>query len=155
MKKTIILCTALLILLGGSGFAADYTKTGSVGAQFLKIAVGSRYQGMGEASVAMVNDAYSLYWNPAGLANIEGTSITFTNVNWVTDVKLNYVALGTQVEDFGTIGFSAALMSMGDMEVTTGRHRRNVYLIQFCPDGRIRPIPDYPLGFRDVDQICL
>ena len=57
MKKIIILCAALMIVLGGSGFAADYTKTGSVGAQFLKIAVGSRYQGLGEASVAVVDDA--------------------------------------------------------------------------------------------------
>ncbi len=119
MKKIILCCTALLIVLGGSGFAADFTKAGSVGAQFLKIGVGSRYQGLGEASVAIVDDAYSLYWNPAGLAYIEGTNITFTNVNWVTDVTLNYVGIGTRVEDFGTIGFSAALMSMGDMEVTT------------------------------------
>ncbi len=119
MKKVITYCTALLIVIGGSGFAADYTKTGSVGAQFLKIGVGSRYQGLGEASVAIVNDAYSLYWNPAGLANIEGTNISFTNVNWITDVTLNYVSLGTRVEDFGTIGFSATLLSMGEMEVTT------------------------------------
>lgn len=119
MKKIIIFCAALLIVLGGSGFAADYTKTGSVGAQFLKIAVGSRYQGMGEASVAVVDDAYSLYWNPAGLAYIEGTNVSFTNVNWITDITLNYVTIGTRVEDFGSIGFSAALMSMGDMEVTT------------------------------------
>jgi len=119
MKKTIIFCTALLVIIGGSGFAADFTKTGSVGAQFLKIGVGSRYQGVGEASVAIVNDAYSMYWNPAGLANVDGSNITFTNVDWVTDISLNYVALATRVEDFGSLGFSAALLSMGDMEVTT------------------------------------
>jgi hypothetical protein len=119
MKKIVAYCTALLILLGGSGFAADYTKTGSVGAQFLKIGVGSRYQGLGEASVAVADDAYSLYWNPAGLASIDGTNITFTNVNWITDVSLNYISIGTHVEDFGTLGFSATLLSMGDMEVTT------------------------------------
>jgi hypothetical protein len=110
---------AVLVLFGGTVMAADFTKTGSVGAQFLKIAVGSRYQGMGEASVAMVDDAYSMYWNPAGLANIDGSHVTFTNVDWITDVTLNYVSLGTRVEDFGSIGLSAALMSMGDMEVTT------------------------------------
>lgn len=119
MKKIALCCTALLILFGGSGFAADFTKAGSVGAQFLKIGVGSRYMGLGEASVAVVNDAYSLYWNPAGLANIEGTNVTFTNVNWITDVTLNYVGIGTRVEDFGSIGFAATLLSMGEMEVTT------------------------------------
>jgi long-subunit fatty acid transport protein len=119
MKKTVICFTAILIVLGGSGFAADYTKTGSVGAQFLKIGVGSRYQGLGEASVAVVDDAYSLYWNPAGMAYIDGSNITFTNVDWITDISLNYVGIATRIEDFGSIGFSATLLSMGDMDVTT------------------------------------
>jgi len=119
MKNLTIYTIALLLVFGAVATAADYTKTGSVGAQFLKIGVGARYQGMGEASVAMVDDAYSLYWNPAGLANIDGTDISFTNVNWITDISLNYVGLGTRVEDFGTIGFAATLLSMGEMEVTT------------------------------------
>jgi long-subunit fatty acid transport protein len=119
MKNILIASLAVLILFGGTALAADFTKTGSVGAQFLKIAVGSRYQGMGEASVAMVDDAYSMYWNPAGLANIDGSHISFTNVDWITDVTLNYLAIGTRVEDFGSIGLSASLLSMGDMEVTT------------------------------------
>ncbi|MFH1699772.1 MAG: PorV/PorQ family protein [Candidatus Zixiibacteriota bacterium] len=119
MKKVVIQIAVLLILLGGMSQADQFSKIGSVGAQFLKIGVGSRYQGLGEASVAIVNDAYSLYWNPAGLAYIEGSNLTFTNVNWVTDVNLNYVAFGTRIEDFGTLGISAALLSMGDMEVTT------------------------------------
>lgn len=119
MKKVIIYFTAFLVLCGGFASAEQFGKTGSVGAQFLKIAVGSRYQGMGEASVAIVDDAYSLYWNPAGLASIEGSNITFTNVNWMTDIALNYVSFGTRIEDFGTIGFSATMLTMGDMEVTT------------------------------------
>ena len=119
MKQVVIYGIAVLIALSGAAAAADFAKAGSVGGQFLKIAVGSRYQGLGEASVAVVNDAYSLYWNPAGLANIEGSTITFTNVNWVTDVALNYISFGTRIEDAGVIGFSAALMTMGNMEITT------------------------------------
>ncbi|MEZ5360070.1 MAG: PorV/PorQ family protein [Candidatus Zixiibacteriota bacterium] len=119
MKKVTIFSIAFLVLLGGLATADEFSKVGSVGAQFLKIGVGSRYQGIGEASVAVVDDAYSLYWNPAGLAYIEGSDLTFTNVNWVTDVSLNYVGFGTRIEDFGTIGFAATLLTMGEMDVTT------------------------------------
>jgi long-subunit fatty acid transport protein len=119
MKTIVIYALAILIICGGTAVAADFTKTGSIGAQFLKIGVGSRYQALGEASVAMVDDAYSLYWNPAGLANLDGSAVTFTNVNWITDISLNYVGVGTRVEGLGVLGFSASLMSMGDMEVTT------------------------------------
>ena len=68
MQKIAIYFMILLFLSSSGILADDMTRTGSVGAQFLKIAVGSRYQGMGESSVAVVNDAYSMYWNPAGLA---------------------------------------------------------------------------------------
>jgi len=119
MREKIKYGLIILMLACSSGYTSDLSKSGSVGAQFLKIPVGSRYQGFGEASVAMVDDAYSLYWNPAGLAHIEGSHITFTNVNWITDISLNYVAFGTHVTDVGTVGFSATLLTMGDMEVTT------------------------------------
>ena len=119
MRAKIIYSLIIMTLAWGSAFTSGLSKSGSVGAQFLKIPVGSRYQGLGEASTAMVNDAYSLYWNPAGLAQIEGSHITFTNVNWVTDIALNYVAFGTRVADVGTVGFSATLLTMGNMEVTT------------------------------------
>ncbi len=110
---------AITVLLAGLVDGSDFTKTGSVGAQFLKIAVGSRYQGLGEASAALVNDVYALYWNPAGLASVEGNAVTFTNVNWASDVALNYVAIANQVGDYGVLGFSATLLTMGDMEITT------------------------------------
>ncbi|MDD4050704.1 MAG: PorV/PorQ family protein [candidate division Zixibacteria bacterium] len=119
MMRKLLSVIAIAVLLAGLVDGSDFTKTGSVGAQFLKIAVGSRYQGLGEASAALVNDAYSLYWNPAGLASIEGNAVTFTNVNWVSDVALNYVAIANQVGDYGVLGFSATLLTMGDMEITT------------------------------------
>lgn len=119
MKRIFIFSTIALLACAGMAVAGSDQRVGSVGAQFLKIGVGSRYQALGEASVALVNDAYSLYWNPAGLASIEGSSVTFTNVNWLTDVSLNYVGFGTRLGDKGVIGFAATLLTMGDMEITT------------------------------------
>lgn len=119
MKKIAIYFIVLLLLYSGGVLADDLTRAGSVGAQFLKIAVGSRYQGMGESSVAVVNDAYSMYWNPAGMANVEANNIAFTNVDWLAGVRLNYIAVSSRIEGFGVIGFSATLMDIGEMEVTT------------------------------------
>jgi len=115
MKRIIIIL--LLGLLAGST-SADFSKVGSAGAQFLKIGVGSRYQGMSEASVAIVNDIYAMYWNPAGLVEIEDNAIGFTNVNWVLDIDLNYVAAAKYFEDIGVFGVSATVLSMDDQEIT-------------------------------------
>ena len=45
------------------------------GAIFLLIAPGARAGGMGEAQVAVANDAYASYWNPAGLGFLEGREL--------------------------------------------------------------------------------
>ncbi|MDZ4723411.1 MAG: PorV/PorQ family protein [candidate division Zixibacteria bacterium] len=99
--------------------AQQQTKVGSAGAQFLKIGVGSRYQAMGEAAVAQANDIYALYWNPAGLASLENGAVSFTNVNWVADLDLNYVAIAKNFEDAGVFGVSAMVLSGADQEITT------------------------------------
>lgn len=116
MKKLIII--SVFLLFTGS-ILADNTNVGSSGAQFLKIGVGSKYQGMAEASVAVANDVYAMYWNPAGLTSIENSSISFTNVNWFLDVDLNYFGFAHYFEDVGVFGVSAMVLSMGNQEITT------------------------------------
>jgi hypothetical protein len=116
VRKFAIILVALL--MAGSA-SANFSKVGASGAQFLKIGVGSKYQAMGEASVAVANDIYATYWNPAGLAEIENTAVGFTNVNWILDINLNYVALAKYFEDVGVFGLSATVLSMGDQEITT------------------------------------
>ncbi len=109
----------IFILLVSTGYSDEFSKVGTAGAQFLKIGVGARYIGMGEASVAMVDDAYSMYWNPAGMAGMEQTEFAFTNVNWVENVDLNFISFAKPMEFGGTIGFSMSLLNIGQMEETT------------------------------------
>lgn len=116
MKKII---SILSILLVAGAASAQVNKAGTAGAQFLKIGVGSKYQGMGEASAATVNDIYAIYWNPAGLTQIENGQIGFTKVNWLLDIDLNYVAFARRYENFGVIGVSATVLTMDDQEITT------------------------------------
>jgi len=113
-----ILCILLTVCIAATA-SAEWSQVGASGAQFLKIGVGSRYQAMGEASVATANDVYAMYWNPAGLVEVENWSVGFTNVNWLADVDLNYVGMAHYFEDVGTFGFSATVLSMDDQEITT------------------------------------
>jgi len=46
-------------------------RAGTAMGQFLKIGVGGRAASMGEAFVAVANDASALYWNPAGITQLE------------------------------------------------------------------------------------
>lgn len=116
MKK--ILTYMVVSLLVTISVFATPKKVGNSGAQFLKIAVGSKYQAIGEASVAIVDDVYSMYWNPAGLASIENAEVSFTNVNYLLDINYNYFGYAKAYEDVGVFGVSAAVLSMQDQEIT-------------------------------------
>ncbi len=116
--KRIIAIIVLIAALMQTAWPAT-SRSGLSGAQFLKIGVGSRYQGLGEAAVAVVNDVYSMYWNPAGLSEIEHSAVSFTSVDWLLDIKLNHAAIALNFEDVGVFGISATMLSMGEQEITT------------------------------------
>ena len=69
----------LLVILSFSPMSAQ----SEAGAIFLLIAPGARAGGMGEAQVAVANDAYASYWNPAGLGFLDGTELALMHVNWL------------------------------------------------------------------------
>jgi len=117
--KALIFTLGMLLLAGTAASAGEFSKVGSVGAQFLKIGMGARYIGLGEASAAIADDAYAMYWNPAGMALMEETEFAFTNVDWVEDIRLNYVSFAKPMGFGGTVGFSMTMLNVGDMEETT------------------------------------
>jgi hypothetical protein len=109
----------MLLLWCGTAMAGEFSKSGSVGAQFLEIGVGARYNGMGEATAATVRDVYSMYWNPAGLTGISSSELAFTTIDYPADINLNYVAYAKRFEGLGVLGASVTVLSMSDQEITT------------------------------------
>jgi len=63
MKRTAFLCVLVLLTV-----LKPLNGQSEAGAVFLLISPGARAGGMGEAQVAVANDVYASYWNPAGLA---------------------------------------------------------------------------------------
>jgi len=98
---------------------AQFSKRGTSGAQFLKIGVGARAQGMGGAFTALANDASTLYWNPAGIARIANMEMIFSYTNWFTDINHSFFGFVYNAGSLGSIGISLTSVNMGDMEITT------------------------------------
>jgi hypothetical protein len=96
---------------------AKFSKVGTTGANFLKISAG-RAAGMGDAFVAIADDASATWFNPAGLANVKRQA-HLNHADWFTDINHDYLSVVLPVENFGTVGFSVTALTMGSMEVTT------------------------------------
>ena len=74
----------LIPLLGGQ-------RAGISSLQFLKLGAGARAAGMGEAFVAVADDASALYYNPAGLAQFDDNEIMFTHTTWLIDLEHEFL----------------------------------------------------------------
>lgn len=112
-------CGLLLGVLAGAAFAGSSERTGTSGANELRIPVGPRSTALGGTTVADVSGPEALFWNPAGLATLQGTDAYFSHLSYIADMNVNYFALTTKVGSFGNIGFSAKMLDVGDVIVTT------------------------------------
>lgn len=91
-------------------------------ALFLLIAPGARAGGMGEAQVALADDAYASYWNPAGLGFQEGYEIAGMHVNWlpglVDDMYYDFLGGRAPVENLGVFGGHLIYLNAGEQQHT-------------------------------------
>ncbi len=112
MKRLgIVLC--LYIIFSTSIFAQS-----EAGAIFLLIAPGARAGGMGEAQVAVADDAYASYWNPAGLGFLDGSELAMMHVNWLPgladDLYYEFLAFRRHYPTLGTIGGHIIFLNLGE-----------------------------------------
>ena len=123
MKRIVIpiMLLSLTFLLPASIFAQ-----GEAAAEFLLISPGARAGGMGEANVAIANDATAAYWNPAGLAGLEKREFTIMHAKWLPqfnldDIYYDFASYVHKWEGLGTFGLSATYLSLGEQVRTSER----------------------------------
>lgn len=117
MKRAVAILALVVLLLPATGFSVE--RVGTTAYQFLKLNVGVRGVGMGNALVAGVNDATAVYWNPGGLGWMENREVALTHVNLPADISYELAALAWPLGETGVLGLQAGVLHMDDMEVRT------------------------------------
>jgi len=116
----IIYPAGFLLLMLLPSLALGQAKVGTTGMQFLKVGVGSRAVGMGEAFTAVANDASALFYNPAGLIQLKRAEAIFTWVEY--PAGLNFAYIGGVIptpQTSGVAGFQITSLTSSDMMETT------------------------------------
>ena len=92
---------------------------------FLQIEPDSRAAGMGMANVAVADNAYAPFWNPAGLAGQTGTEVAFTHAPWLPALgaDLSYEHLSAKYgigadASKGTLGGHLTYFDLGTQTAT-------------------------------------
>ena len=87
----IIVRRSLALLLAGTLLSSQSYASGpgTTTGELLKIPVGTRAIGMGEAYTALADDSSALYWNPAGMSLTNQKEVTFEH-----EGSIHHVARG-------------------------------------------------------------
>jgi hypothetical protein len=113
-KLATILLLPAVALLATTG-SADAQAT--AGAASLLIAPGARAEGMGRSFVAISDDATASWWNPAGMAFINGKVVSAMHTQLVpdlaNDVYYEYLGYHQHLEGWGGIGATFIFLSYG------------------------------------------
>ena len=89
MRKVIFTLIIISLFCWSSVFGQ--AKVGTAGVQFLKIGVSARAVAMGEAFTALSDDASALYYNPAGLIQLNHPEAIFSHIDFPAGVAFDFL----------------------------------------------------------------
>ncbi|MBD3335539.1 MAG: PorV/PorQ family protein [Candidatus Eisenbacteria bacterium] len=119
MKRARLIGLLLLVTCTASpALAGNSSRLGTAGAQELRIPVSARGMALGDGIMATVSGVEAIYYNPAGMSDLDGVEAYFSHMEYLAGIDKNYVAAVTETP-IGTVGLMVDVLSIGDIEETT------------------------------------
>ncbi len=109
----------MLLLLCTMPPLAPAQKVGSTSMQFLKVMPCARATAMGDAYSVLASGAEAMFWNPSGLALVQGQEFSSTYVWWIMDTRQGALSYGASLGGFGSVGLQVQYVDFGIMEETS------------------------------------
>ena len=116
---TLISLILILLLISDVKAQGNFKKVAQSGMQYLKIGVDARMVGRGEAGISAVQGISAIFWNPAGLADLDGKEVYFSHNSWIADISMDAAAVGMSFNNIGTFAISAIWMNYGKLKATS------------------------------------
>lgn len=118
--KLLTLCISAAVVL--TAFTGSPLAVGEAGVPSMIIPPGARANGMGEAFVAVADDATAAWWNVGGLAFVENNNLALMHSQLVpdlaNDVYYEFLGYSHQLKDLGTISLSLIYLTYGESVAT-------------------------------------
>lgn len=100
---------------GQATTSSDFNNVGASGATFSKIWVGARSSAMGGGFSALADDISALYWNPAGIAKMNGINVGATYTRWFNDINHNFIGATMPISEKYRIGVGLTVVDYGTL----------------------------------------
>jgi outer membrane protein OmpA-like peptidoglycan-associated protein len=111
-KKKVFFIICLFFCFSTNNYLNASTR--ETAASFLKLPIGARPSGMGEAYAALADGVDAIYFNPAGLGWVVQPEIQATHAIWFADVSYDFLGY-IQPTSLGTFGVGIQYVYMDKM----------------------------------------
>ena len=155
--RPIFFSLVVISMLASSAFASS-----EAGAIWLLINPGARACGMGEAGVAVADNADATYYNSAGLGFLQGRELSLMHVQWLpnlaSDLYYDFIAYRHYVKNVGTLGGNIALMNLGEQHAMDpqgndlGTFRSYMVAVTFSYGTRLTRTAAFGMNFKIIHQ---
>jgi len=160
--------TLLLLLLSGLSlevqsqisFVKNVSNRGTVAAAFLEIGVNARAESMGGAYTAIQGNGDMIYWNPAGLAFLDGITGSFSNTEWLAETQFNFASIaipipvikGVVASSFTTLGVPEQDVRSFNGELTGERYDARDFAINIAVASRLTKNFSFGVTTKYINQ---
>jgi hypothetical protein len=110
-SQVLFLSAALAL---GASVCAYAGGPGTTSAELLKLPLGTRAVGMGEAFTAMADDSSALYWNPAGMSLMKQKEATFMHSSLIEGINYEHLAFVMPGDSYA-LGTNFSYLGYGDI----------------------------------------
>lgn len=111
------------VLVGQASIPTDNTAYGTTSAEFLLLGAGARGMALSGAYAALATDVTALYYNPAGIAQLERPGALVSTYTYVADTRYSWAGLALP---FGggarSLGFQVGSFGFSDQPVYTAEN---------------------------------
>jgi hypothetical protein len=122
-QKTLLILFSLASLFAKAQILPTFgnSRTGGSGMQFLKISPDARGMALGGASVAVTNDVSAMYWNPAGITDVDTGKVNFqlSHTRYFGDISSSFGGAVFKTGPLSFVGVQVFSMNYGTMDETT------------------------------------
>jgi len=116
IKKIFIIFVFACISFTNAHAFLSSDDLGSTTAQFLKLGIGAKSAGMGNAVTAVYNGTEAIYWNPANLSYLDKKELSFSHTIWFEDVNYEWLSFVLPTTEYGVFGFGLQYVSYGSID---------------------------------------
>jgi hypothetical protein len=116
LKKQTLFFILFLFMAANLPAGDTFNKAGRTALQFLKIGMGARPAGMGEAVIANIHDVTAVFWNPAAITGIQRAEAAFGYTKWFADLNFTSGAVGFRIGNMGVLAVDYIALDYGQIQ---------------------------------------